>query len=139
MLVHLTLDIFCFSKLTVFLHPRSRKTDEARRQIFPAYISHQMEAVVYMIIGYHVIVLFGVNKFIRSTKSRNYVRLLQYSAEKNYECLLIPNYTRNNVIINLQIYTKIKQNKSKGKEKKEQEYQIMQTVDSMRLIFSEVD
>ena len=43
------------------------------------------------------------------------------------------------MIINLQIYTKIKQNKSKGKEKKEQEYQIMQTVDSMRLIFSEVD
>ena len=53
MFVHLTLDIFCFSKLTVFLHHCSRKTDEARRQIFPANISHQMEAVVYMIIGYH--------------------------------------------------------------------------------------
>lgn len=71
--------------------------------------------------------LFGVNKFIRSTKLRNYAGLLQFKLRKIRNASFYQITREKNILGNK---TKQKQ----GGEKKEQEYQIMQTVDSLRLI-----
>ena len=53
MLGYLSLDIICFSKLTVFLELRPRKTVRFSDQImsvdkYPSIFSRQMEAIVYI-------------------------------------------------------------------------------------------
>ena len=53
MLGHLSLDIICSSKLTVFLELRSRKTVRFSEQImsadkYPSIFSRQMKAIVYI-------------------------------------------------------------------------------------------